>query len=80
LSFGLPCLASAIPANLGVGLDSTAYFELGDTGQLARKLTEVSNASWTDGDREQVRSWVGERYDWAKIAAQTAEVYRKSIG
>lgn len=35
LSYGLPVIASDIPANLEVGLPSEHYFPLGDVGALA---------------------------------------------
>jgi glycosyltransferase involved in cell wall biosynthesis len=80
LSFGLPCLASGIPANRSVGMADDTYFELGDVEQLAGKLVSVAGRDWTDADRDAVRQWVGEHYDWRKIAAQTADVYRKAVG
>jgi len=78
LSFGLPCLASGIPANRSVGLDEAAYFDLGNIGQLAAGITAISKQSWSDKDRDAVRRWVSENYDWKRIARQTAEVYRKA--
>ena len=80
LSYGLPCVASGIAANRSVGLDEQAYFELGDIEQLAEKITAVSNASWSDADRDKIRQWVSETYDWNRIARQTTDVYRKAIG
>ena len=80
LSFGLPCLASGIPANRSVGLDEAAYFDLGNVGQLAAGITAISKRSWSDTDREAVRRWVSENYDWKRIAQQTAKVYCKALG
>jgi len=80
LSYGLPCVASGIAANRSVGLDKQAYFELGNIEQLAEKITAVSNASWSDADRDKTRQWVSETYDWNRIARQTTDVYHKAIG
>ena len=79
LSFGLPCLASSIPANLCVGMDNDAYFPLGNIGELAKKLEAIAQREWTDADRSQVRRWIAESYDWRKIADQTVEVYRDAL-
>jgi glycosyltransferase involved in cell wall biosynthesis len=76
LSYGLPCLASDIPANLSVGLDESAYFELGDTDVLANKIADSLLTPQSDIAREKIRDWVSETYDWNRIAQRTAEVYR----
>jgi glycosyltransferase involved in cell wall biosynthesis len=75
LSFGLPCIASGIPANRSVGLDSEAYFELGDVSSLADKLRRVCAEPLEPIEREQIRAWVDETYNWKKIARQTCDVY-----
>ncbi len=79
LSFGLPVVASDIPANLEVGLAPDCYFPLGDTGALARKLVDLAAAPLTTADRDQRREWVARRFNWQTIAAQTVAVYRKMI-
>src|SRR5262249_52916705 len=40
LSYGLPVLASDIPANLEVALPPASYFPLGDVTALAQRLTD----------------------------------------
>jgi glycosyltransferase involved in cell wall biosynthesis len=79
LSFGLPVVASDIPANLEVGLDAAHYFPLGDTNQLAVRLSGFAqippNRSW----RLRTREWVGRKYDWQRIARQTLLTYQ-SVG
>lgn len=77
LSFGLPCLASDIPANLSVGLDRNSYFKLGDIAELATKLDATIAMPWSDEDRQSIRKWVAETYDWNKIARQTVDVYER---
>lgn len=75
LSYGLPVVASDIPANLEVGLPPEHYFPLGDVAALAQRLRECAARPLTTGDREARRLWVGERYDWRAIARQTLDVY-----
>lgn len=80
LSFGLPCIASNIAANRSVGLAADAYFDLGNIDQLAARIEEISRRPWSDADRDRTRRWVAERYDWKRIAEQTASVYRQALG
>lgn len=78
LSYGLRCVASNIPANLAVGLDESAYFELGNTGELAVKLQQLANTRHADADRVAQRQWVESRYDWRAIADDTITVYKEA--
>jgi glycosyltransferase involved in cell wall biosynthesis len=75
LSYGLPVIASDIPANREVGLPDEHYFPLGDVAALATRLREFAARPLTAEDREARRQWVGERYDWRMIARQTLGVY-----
>jgi glycosyltransferase involved in cell wall biosynthesis len=79
LSYGLPCLASNIPANRSIGLDDDVYFELGDTDALAKKISASLRRISDDSEREATRRWVAERYDWHHIAQQTVEVYWRAV-
>lgn len=76
LSYGLPVVASAIPANLEVGLPEEHYFPLGDVTALTTRLTTFAARPLRDEDREERRTWVGQRYDWHNIACKTLDVYR----
>jgi glycosyltransferase involved in cell wall biosynthesis len=76
LSFGLPVVASDIPANLEVGLPATNYFPLGDVEQLAQRLREFATRPIDPAAREQTRRWVVGKFDWRQIAEQTLAVYR----
>ncbi len=75
LSYGLPVIASDIPANLEVGLPPEHYFPLGDVLALAARLNRFSSMPLDGEVREARRVWVTERYDWRNIAAQTLDVY-----
>lgn len=76
LSYGLPVIASDIPANLEVGLTSEHYFPLGDIEALAARLRDFSLLSQSDEAGEQRRQWVAERFNWHDIASKTASVYK----
>ena len=75
LSFGLSCIASGIPANRSVGLDERRYFPLGDTTALAEKLREFLRNSPAPMEREAIRAWIRETYDWDDVAARTVDVF-----
>ena len=80
LSYGLPVLASDIPANLEVGLPAAQYFPLGDAAALARGMRALA-AEKLDADVVGARrEWVASRYDWRRIAERTLGVYREVAG
>lgn len=80
LSFGLPVVASDIPANLELGLSADSYFPLSDVSALARRLQSVASCDAVNvNHREAIRSWVTTRYDWREIARQTRVVYERVI-
>ena len=76
LSYGLPVIASDIPANLEVGLPPECYFPLGDAAALAERLAKFAEMPLTLEARDARRQWVAARYDWRSIARQTVDVYR----
>ncbi len=76
LSFGLPVLASSIPANLEIGLSAEHYFPLGDIEVLAQRLGEFADMGWDAAQAEGVRRWVSERYSWDLASRSTLDVYR----
>lgn len=81
LSYGLPVVASSIPANLELKLGTDAYFPAGDVGALATRLAQAC-AEPPAGDEavQQRRTWVAERYDWDRIADATLGVYEAACG
>lgn len=79
LSYGLPVIASDIPANLEVGLPPEHYFPLGDTTVLSERLIQYSLAPLDAEVRESRRQWVAGRYDWRRIAEQTLNMYRAAL-
>lgn len=79
LSFGLPVLASAIPANLELDLSESSYFELGNIGELAEKLLILARQDINLKKRNLTRSAIADKFNWLKIAEQTILVYRSVL-
>jgi glycosyltransferase involved in cell wall biosynthesis len=82
LSFGLPVIASDIPANVELGLPPESYFPLGNVEDLARRIEHFAAKLSESEQSKRVqhrRDWVAQRYNWPRIARQTHEVYRKAI-
>lgn len=75
LSFGLPVLASDIPANLEVKAEGVSYFALGDVAGLTLKLREMAQSQVLPGERATIRQAVMQRYDWSEIAQKTYMTY-----
>ncbi len=80
LSYGLPVLASDIPANLEVGLDQDCYFRLGDSQALAAGLVRLMKQPHDAAVRAARVSWVTRTYAWDRIAEQTLAVYQRALG
>lgn len=80
LSFGLPVLASDIPANLEIGLTAEHYFPLGNIEMLAAQIKLWTNKPLTPTARENIRTWLVERYDWHNIAEKTLNLYVSCLG
>lgn len=78
LSYGLPAIASNIPANLEIGLSGDQYFALGAVPELARRIQEVASQPLELMSREATRAWVSARFDWREVANRTVEVYENS--
>ncbi len=76
LSYGLPVIASDIPANLEVGLATEHYFPLGDMNALAARLVSFATQALTDASRNERRAWVSTRFNWNAIAMHTLGVYQ----
>jgi glycosyltransferase involved in cell wall biosynthesis len=76
LSYGLPVVASAIPAHLEVALEKDHYFPQGDVTALATRLRERANATVSEAESRRLRRWVATTYDWDEIARQTLAVYQ----
>lgn len=69
MSYLLPVITSAIPANLEVGLDPDCYHEVGDVDNLSDKLEAICNRPL-----ERI-NYDMSKYDWDRIAKQVSEIY-----
>jgi glycosyltransferase involved in cell wall biosynthesis len=79
LSYGLPVLASDIPANLEVGLERSCYFPLGNIDAMAAQLTRLARSPQDSEARQARRNWVLQKYNWDDIALRTMDVYRRLV-
>ena len=78
LSFGLPVIASDIPANVEVGLPTENYVPVGDIAALATRLRRFACDARAEDKSERVqrqRGWVMNRYDWNAITRDTLGLY-----
>lgn len=76
LGYGLPVLASDIPANLEVGLPPEDYFPLGNIDALAAAIERKLAEPYLPEEGRQRARRIEEQYGWSSIAERTAVVYR----
>lgn len=76
LSFGLPVVASDIPANLEIDLPAEHYFPLGNIDGLSSRLREFAQRERGLDEVEATRRWVSERYSWDSASRATFAVYQ----
>lgn len=77
LSFGLPSIASNIPANRELGLNSDQYFHVRDVYDLARCIKRNATVQRDIEYRNKLQEWVKAKYDWSAIAQKTLAVYTR---
>jgi glycosyltransferase involved in cell wall biosynthesis len=70
MSYRLPVVTSAIPANLEVGLNQECYHAVGDVEALAKKLDAIICKPLQRIDYDM------SKYDWDVIAGQVSEIYQ----
>lgn len=73
MSYHLPVITSAIPANLEVGLNADCYHEVGDVDALANKLDVIC------GQPLQRITYDMSKYNWDVIAQQMEKVYKNLV-
>ena len=83
LSYGLPVIASDIPANLEIGLSANSYFKLGNVNEIAQLLTQNMQQNLSAEQRidqkTHLRTWVHTQYNWKNIAEKTVKTYRSLL-
>lgn len=78
LSYGLPVLASDIPANTELSLNPMTYFELGNVAMLTEKIrSKIRNPQSIEAKMDK-RAWIDSQYNWRKVAEKTYSEYRKA--
>jgi glycosyltransferase involved in cell wall biosynthesis len=77
LSYGLPVVASDIPANLEVGLPANCYFPVGNSAELSRRLQAAVSGTRDRAACAALRERVLNHYDWNDVARRTLDVYRR---
>jgi glycosyltransferase involved in cell wall biosynthesis len=76
LSYGLPVIASDIPANIEVGLSSDSYFQVGNINSLTDAMQQkIESGLLGESQREAIREWLSSHYDWHSIANQYGKIY-----
>ena len=78
MSYGLPCIASNIPANRDVELLSQSrFFSPGNIERLTEMMLKYMSEPFPASERAQLLQGVAEKYDWDKISSQTLQVYKQ---
>ncbi len=72
MSYQLPVITSAIPANLEVGLNDECYHVVGDVNALAKKLEIICNAPISRINYDM------SKYNWNTIAKQVSDIYQST--
>jgi len=79
LSYGLPCIASDIPANRNVRLNPDNFFRTGDIDDLAARISLFATRPMTKEERMAQIDMVGREYNWDMIAGETLKVYERAL-
>ncbi len=79
LSYGLPVLASDIPANRELKLAPADYFPMGDVDALAAALGRKLSSPFDEDGTDELTVQIQTDYSWKKISERTAAVYRSVI-
>lgn len=79
LSYGLPVLASNIPANLEISLPASQYFPMGDIQVLKEKIVEITAKPVNLNSQLNVQNWVSHYYNWQQVAQKTVNEYKSAL-
>lgn len=76
MAHGLPVLASDIEANLGLSLERSSYFPLGNIHALSERLQAKMAEERSARTPRQHGARILSKYDWRAIGLKTAEIYK----
>src|SRR5580692_2357388 len=71
MSYGLPVLASDIPANRQVGLAKDRFFQPGDIDDIAGKVRAQATRPFTSAEKISQLDYLARNFDWDAIAEKT---------
>lgn len=77
MSYGIPCLASDIPANRCFEFPEENYFPAGNIEKISRKLKEFTEKDFSPEKRKAQIEKLRRKYSWDNIARETLGVYKK---
>ena len=80
LSYGLPCIASDIPANRELPLRDWQYFSVGQVDQLAERLIAMAREDFPEAERLAQRVRIAADYNCYRFARRTLGVYFEALG
>jgi len=75
LSHGLPVVLSDIAAHRALGVPDATLVPLGDVEALAKGMRQSASRALTPEARAERQTWVTERFDWDRSAADTRAIY-----
>jgi glycosyltransferase involved in cell wall biosynthesis len=79
MSYGLPIIASDIPANRNICDEAIDYFPLSDTHALASQLRAKAQTGFDEQRCNDIRKVIRARFGWSDIAKKTHEVYLQTL-
>ncbi len=77
MGYGLPVLASDIPASREMELPDSRYFESGNARHLLEKLESLDEEGLTPEEKNGQMARISEAYDWNSVAAKTLAVFKR---
>lgn len=77
LSYGIPVIASDIPAHMHVECDEILYFPVGNIAALARLLKRKTSNAGLLRSREELREQIARQFNWMSVAEKTFAVYER---
>lgn len=77
LGYGIPVIASDIPAHMHVECDEIFYFPVGNIAALSRLLKRKTSNAGLLRSREELREQIARQFNWTSVAEKTFSVYER---